>query len=215
MQGENREAPRLTPGEGWESIHATLERSRSSMYVAGWQPIMLMWGAIYAVGYLSMYAVWNLAPEFAEDYPWFPGPLWGSWGLIGMVASALIGHRASQRNASGAVARAAGLRVFAFWVSVVAAAFLIPAASGMLSGDWSTEANARAIAGVAVGIIALGYILFGVLHHWAIALVGLGIAAAYYGPTYVAGDDAPVASAVLMLAVVAAAWIWLRRSDGA
>ena len=132
-----------------------------------------------------------------------------------MVASSLIGHRAGRRNASGAVARAAGLKVFAFWLTVVAAAFLIPAASGMWSEDLSTEANGRAIAGVAVGIIALGYVLFGVLHHGAIALVGLGIAAAYYGPTHIAGDDAPVVSAILILAIIAAAWMWLRRSSAA
>lgn len=215
MQGEDSEAPRLTPGEGWESIHATLDRSRSSMYVAGWQPIMLMWGAICALGYISMYAVWNLVPEFAEDYPWFPAILWGFWGLVGMVASSLIGHRASKRNASGAAARAAGLKVFAFWLSVVVAAFLVPLAAGMWDVDMSAEANGRAIAGVAIGIIALGYVLFGVLHHGAIALVGLGIAAAYYGPTHLAGDDAPVASAILILAVVGVAWAWLRRSGAA
>ena len=215
MQGQESEGRKFTPEDGWESIHATLERSRSSMYIAGWQPIMLMWGAIYALGYLSMYAVWDLAPAFAEDYPWFPGPLWGLLGLIGMVASALIGHRSSRSNASGAVSRAAGLRVFAFWVAVVAAAFLIPFASGMWAGDLTSEADGRAIAGVALGTVALGYILFGIMHHAAIALVGLGIAGAYYVPTNLAGDNAPVLSAVLMLGVVAVAWFWLRRSQAA
>ena len=208
MQDQEGERHRITPEEGWESIQATLDRSRSSMYVAGWQSIMLMWGAIAAVGYLSQYAVGSLAPTFAEDYPWFPGPLWGVLGVVGMVGSSLIGYRASRQNATGATATGAGLRVLLFWLSVAAAAFVIPAASGM----WTAEADDRAIAGVAVGIVALGYILFGIMHHMAIALVGLGIAAAFYIPSYFAGDAAPLVSALLILAVVAVAWGWIRKS---
>ena len=215
MQGQEGEAQRFSPEEGWESIHRTLDKTRSSMYVSGWQSIMLMWGAICAVGYLSQYAVSTMASDFAGDYPWYPGALWGVMGLIGMVASSIIGSRASRRNAAGAVAKSAGIRVFAFWMTVVSAAFLIPAASGMWAGDWTTEANGMAIAGVAVGIIALGYILFGIMHHVAIALVGLGIAAAFYIPGYLAGDAAPVVSAVLVLAVVAVAWVWIRRNPAA
>ena len=208
MQGNENEATALTPEEGLYAIHETLDRSRSAMYVAGWQPIMLMWGAIVAFGYLSQYAVGSLAPVFAEDYPWYPGPLWGVVGAIGAVASSVIGYRASRRNAVGAVATGAGVRVLLFWLSVISAGFVIPTASGM----WTTEPDGRAIAGVAVGIVGLGYVLFGIMHHMAIALVGLGIAAAYYVPTYFAGDAAPLVSAVLILAVVAVAWTWLRRS---
>lgn len=208
MQGKEGEGHRITPEEGWDSIHATLDRSRSAMYVAGWQPIMLMWGSIVAVGYLLQYAVGSLAPAFAEDYSWFPGPLWGALGVAGMIASSLIGHRASRQNATGSAATAAGLRVFFFWMSVVAAAFVIPTASGM----WTAEADGRAIAGVAVGVVALGYILFGIMHHVAIALVGLGIAMAFYIPSHFAGDIAPVVSALLILAVVAVAWSWIRKS---
>ena len=211
MQGQEGEGHRITPEEGWDSIHATLDRSRSAMYVAGWQSITLMWGAIVAVGYLSQYAVGSLAPAFAEDYSWFPGALWGALGVAGMAASSLIGHRASRQNATGSAATVAGLRVFLFWMSVVAAAFVIPTASGM----WTAEADGRAIAGVAVGVVALGYILFGIMHHMAIALVGLGIAGAFYIPSYFAGDVAPVVSAVLILAVVAVAWGWIRKSGGA
>ena len=208
MQGQESEAKALTPEEGLHTIQETLDRSRSSMYTVGWQPIMLMWGAIAAVGYLSQYAVASLAPGFAEDYPWYPGPIWGAVGAIGAVASSIIGYRASRRNATGTVATSAGIRVLLFWLSVITAGFMIPTASGM----WTTDADGRAIAGVAVGIVGLGYILFGIMHHGAIALVGLGIAAAYYVPTYFAGDAAPLMSAVLILAVVAVAWTWLRRN---
>ncbi len=199
----------LTPEEGMRAIHETLDRSRSSMYVAGWQPITLMWGVLVAAGYLSQFAVRALAPGFADDYPWYPGPLWGIVGGIGAVAASVIGGRASRRNSTGAVARSAGLRVFFFWMAVIAAGFVIPAASGM----WTADIDGRAIAGVAVGVVGLGYVLFGIMHHPAISLVGLGIAAAYYVPSYFAGDAAPLVSAILILAVVAVAWTWLRKSE--
>ena len=209
MQAPERGAEALTPEEGVQAIQETLDRSRSAMYVAGWQPITLMWGVLVAVGYLSQYAVRALATGFADDYPWYPGPLWGIVGAIGAIAASVIGGRASRRNATGAVATGAGLRVFCFWMAVIAAGFIIPAASGM----WTADIDGRAIAGVAVGIVGLGYVLFGIMHHPAIALVGLGIAAAYYGPSYFAGDAAPIVSAVLILVAVAVAWAWLRRSE--
>ena len=208
MQGQGSEAQGITPDQGWQSIQATLDRSRSSMYMAGWTTIMLLWGAIVATGYLSMYAVETLAPAFAEDYPWYPGPLWFGLGIFGMVGSSLIGYRASKENATGPAATAAGLRVFGFWMTVVAAAFVIPAASGL----WTADSDPIAITGVAIGIVSLGYVLFGILHHPSISLVGLGIAASYYVPTHLAGDAAPVVSAALILAIVAAAWMWVRRS---
>ncbi len=208
MREQESEGQQITPDQGWRSIHATLDRSRSAMYVAGWPNIMLLWGAIVAVGYFSMYAIETLAPVFADDYPWYPGLLWSGLGISGMIGSSIIGHRASKQNASGPAATAAGLRVFAFWMTVVAAGFIIPWASGL----WTADSDPVAIRGVAIGIVALGYILFGIMHHFAIALVGLGIAAAYYLPEHFAGDVAPVVSAVLMLAIVAVAWVWIRKS---
>lgn len=211
MQRPESDEQPITPEQGWTSIHATLDKSHSSMYMAGWTHIMLLWGVIVAVGYLSMYAIETLAPAFAADYPWYPGPLWFGLGIPGMVGSSIIGHRASKQNASGPSANAAGLRVFGFWMSVVAASFIIPAASGL----WTADTDPVAISGVAVGIVALGFILFGILHHLAIVLVGLGIAAAYYLPTHFAGDAAPAVSAVLMVAVVAVAWVWIRKNGEA
>ena len=211
MRNREGEGQPISAERGWASIHATLDKAHSSMYMAGWTKIMLLWGAIVAVGYLSMYAVETLAPEFAADYPWYPGPLWLGLAIPGMIASSLIGHRASAKNASGPSARSAGLRVFGFWMAVVAAAFVIPAASGL----WAAEFDPVAIAGVAVGIIALGYVLFGILHHPAISLVGVGIAASFYLPAHFAGEAAPVLSAVLIVVVVAAAWAWTRKSGAA
>ena len=211
MQGGEAERDRINPNEGWESIQATLDRSRSSMYVAGWPTIMLMWGAIVAIGYVAQFAVETHAAGFAEDFPWFPGPLWGGLGLVGMVASSMIGHRASRESATGPTATSVGLRVLAFWISVVAAAFIVPIASGL----WTAEADGAAIGGVVIGIVALGYVLFGIMHHAAIALVGLGIAAAFYVPGHFAGDASLVVSAVVTVVVVAGAWVWIRKSGAA
>ena len=91
---------------------------------------------------------------------------------------------------------------------MVAACFIIPAASGL----WTADVDPIAISGVAVGIVALGYILFGIMHHLAIALLGLGIGASYYLPRHFAGDAAPVVSAVLILAVLVVAWVWIRKN---
>ena len=77
---------------------------------------------------------------------------------------------------------------------------------------WTADLDPIAISGVSVGIVALGYILFGIMHHFPIVLVGLGIAASFYLPAHYAGDAAPVVSAALMLAVVAVAWVWTRKS---
>ena len=178
------------------------------MYVAGWANIMLLWGAIVTVGYLSTYAIETLATAFATDYPWYPGPLWIGLVVPGVFGSSIVGHRASKRNASGPSATAAGMRVFSFWMSVVAAAFVIPAASGL----WSADSDPIAVTGVAVGIVALGYILFGIMHSLAVALVGLGIAASYYLPAHYAGDAAPLMTSALILAVVVVAWVWVRKS---
>ena len=208
MRDRDNEGQQATPEQGWASIHATFDRSRSSMYVAGWAHIMLLWGAIVTVGYLSTYAIESLAPAFATDYPWYPGPLWIGLVIPGVIGSSIIGHRASKRNASGPSATAAGMRVFSFWMSVVAAAFVIPAASGL----WSADTDPIAVTGVAVGIVALGYILFGIMHSLAVTLVGLGIAASYYLPAHYAGDSAPLMTSALILAVVVVAWIWVRKS---
>ena len=180
MKNQDREEQRITSEDAWESIHATLDRSRSLMYVAGWPSILLLWGVIVSVGYLTQFVVETAFTTFADDYPWFPGPLWGVLGTIGMIGSSILGHRAGHANSDGPTATRAGLRVFFFWMTVITAAFVIPAASGL----WTIESNELAISRVAVGIVALGYILFGIMHHRAIALMGVGIAAAHYVPSY-------------------------------
>ena len=51
---------------------------------------MLLWGVIGSVGWLSQYAIETLATDFAERWPWFPGPLWGGLGTVGGASSSII-----------------------------------------------------------------------------------------------------------------------------
>ena len=139
------------------------------MYVAGTTTILLLWGVVVSLGLISQYAVEALASDFVESAPWFPGPLWGVLVVVGVAGSAVIGHRAGMENAGGDAARSAGVRVFLYWLSVVAAAFLIPAAAGM----WTEDAGAN-IARVSIGIVALGHVLFGIMHRPVIAVVAWG-----------------------------------------
>ena len=63
-----------------------------------------------------------------------------------------------------------------------------------------------------MGIVALGHILFGIMHRPAIAAVGAGFAAAFYLPSYLAGDAALAVSAAATLVVVALGAAWTRKS---
>ncbi len=150
MQQSGGDVKGLTAQESWRDIHATMERTRSSMYVAGSATILLLWTAIAAVGLGAQSAIMALAAEFADSSPWVFGVLWGSLMVPGMVGSGLIGRRAGRRIAPGDAARSAGIRVFLYWMTVVAAMFLIPAAAGM----WNAE-DGENIPMVTLGIVAL------------------------------------------------------------
>lgn len=183
-----------------------MDRARSSMYLAGTSPILLLWGGITAVAYLFSYWLQTGGADLVEQRPWVVVLLFGVLIVAGIVGSAIIGHRAGSRNVSREANRAVGLRVFGFWMAVAVAAWLIPAAAGM----WNDELGPR-IPHVAIGIVALGYILYGMMTRPALAAVGAGIAAAYYVPSFLAGDAALVVSAVATLAVVGGGAVWLRR----
>lgn len=208
MQNAEQEASALQPEESWSAIHATMDQARSSMYVAGMETILLLWGAIVALGLLGQYAIGALAPEIASGSPWFPAPLWGVLALAGMAGSAVLGHRASSEHAAGPAAQQAGIRVFVFWLAVVGAAFVVPAAAGL----WTAGVDGAVVARVTVGIVALGYTLFGIMHRPVIAAVGLGFAAAFYLPSHLAGDAALAISAAATLLVVALGTAWIRWS---
>ncbi len=199
----------LTPEEGWNTIHQTLDRTRNSMYLAGTATILLLWGAIVAIGFASQYAVQTLAPDFAADRPWYPGPLWGVLVVAGMTGSAIIGNRASRKIAVGTGMRNAGIRVFLFWLAIAAATLLIPAAAGL----WTGGEDATRIPYVAIGIVTLGFVLFGIMVRPILAVVGLGLAMAFYIPAYLVEYPASAAvSAAAILAVAGVCWAWIRRS---
>ncbi len=206
MSGSGNEGPALTPQESWGAIHTTINRTRSSMYLAGTSPILLMWGAITAVLYLVEYWFQTGGSALAQETPWIRAPVYGVPLVGGMVGSGLIGRRAGSRNVTPDAGRAVGIRVFFFWVSVALAAWFIPAAAGM----WSPEGGPQ-IPHVAIGIVTLGYVLYGIMTHAALAAVGVGIAAAYYLPDFLAGDAAlPVSAAATFAVVGLGAW-WLHR----
>lgn len=207
MAAANGEGQALTPGEGWEAIYETMEQGRSSMYLAGTTAILLLWGVIVALGFLSQYAIETFATGFADERPWFPAPVWGILAIAGMAGSSIIGHRASKGLAAGAAARSAGIRMFFFWSAVLAAAFLVPAAAGM----WNEESGDK-IPGVVIGFVALGFVLFGIMHRPMLAAVGVGIAAAFYVPYHLAGDAALAVSAASVLAVALLGALWAHKS---
>ena len=194
MQGTDHESASLTPQESWGAIHSTMEEARSSMYLAGTATILLLWGVIVSLGFISQFAAETLASDFATRNPWISAPLWGVLVVAGMLGSAVIGHRA-------------GSRVFLFWLAVATAAFLVPAAAGM----WNAEDGIN-IPYVAIGIVSLGYVLFGIMHRPVIAVVGVGIAAAFYIPGYLAGEAALAVSAAATLTVAALGAVWIRKS---
>ena len=207
MPRSDSENTALTPQESWQTIHESMDRARSSMYLAGSATIMLLWAAIAAVGVGSQYTIMTLASEFADRSPWIFGVLWGVLMVPGMVGSGFIGHRAGRKIAPGDAARSAGIKVFLYWLAVVVAMFLIPAAAGM----WNAE-DGDSIPGVTIGIVALAYILFGIMHRPVLAIVGVGFATAFYIPNILLGDVAmPVSGGLMLVVVVLGAW-WIRKS---
>ena len=77
---------------------------------------------------------------------------------------------------------------------------------------WNAE-DGDNIPRVTLGIVSLGYILFGIMYRPVLAAVGAGFAAAFYIPNYlVDGYEAMLVSAALMLAVVILGAWWIRRS---
>ena len=207
MQEFDADANKLTAEEGWQAIHTTMDDARTSMYVAGSTAIMLLWGVIISVGWLSEYAVETFAADFAERRPWFPGPMWAVLGPVGGVCSSIIGRRASRKIAASEAARRAGIRVALFWVTLTVATFLLTGAAGL----WNAE-NGPTIPRIWVGMAALGYVLFGIMHRPMIAVLGLGGAAAFYIPDYLLGDVALAVSGATMLAMTAAGFAWVRKT---
>ena len=207
MQKFDTDDSKLTAQEGWQAIHTTMDDARNSMYLAGSTAIMLLWGVIISVGWLSQYAIETLATDFAERWPWYSGPMWAVLGPVGGVSSSIIGGRASRKIAASEAARRAGIRVCLFWLTLVVASFLLTGAAGL----WNAEGGPT-IPRIWVGMAALGYVLFGIMHRPMIAVLGLGGAAAFYIPDYLLGDVALAVSGATMLTMTAAGFAWVRKT---
>jgi len=204
---DNDDPAALGPDESWEAIHATMHGARSAFYTAGSTAILLMWGGIISVAYLAQYAVETFASDFADSNPWFRGPLWVIITFPGVIGSMTIGHRAGRAVSPGVTMQRAGLRVFGYWMAVIAAASLLPGAAGL----WN-EAGAEKIPFVLMGVMALGYVLFGILNRAVIAVFGLGMAVAFYVPHYLFDDVAPAVSGIASLLLLAGTFVWVRRT---
>lgn len=205
MVHDNDDTAVLSAEEGWETVHATVHGGRSAFYTAGSTAILLMWGGIISIAYLAQYCVATFAADFADKYPWYPGPLWAIITFPGVIGSMVIGHRAGNAVSPGLAMQSAGLRVFAYWVTVMAAAGFLPGAAGL----WN-EAGGEKIPFVMLGVFALGYVLFGILNRIVIAVFGVGMAVAFYVPHYVFDDVAPAVSGIAMLVMLAAIAAWVR-----
>ena len=207
MESFDEDSDALTAERSWQAIHATMDDARSALYLAGSATILLLWGVIVSVGFLVQYGIITLGSDFAEQQAWFMGVLWGGIGTTGGVASGIIGHRASQRLAAGDAARRAGQRVFFFWISIVVGGFLILMVAGLLNVDREEDATRAWIA-----IVALAYVLFGIIPRLVIALTGLGFAIAYFVPHYLLGDAALTVTGVLTLVTFLLGFAWLRKT---
>ena len=66
METFDESADALTTKESWQAIHATMDDARSSLYLAGSATILLLWGVIISVGFMTQFSILTLAPDFAE-----------------------------------------------------------------------------------------------------------------------------------------------------
>ena len=55
MRGSEGGEAALTPQESWGAIHTTMDKARSSIYLAGTSTILLLWGALTSVTYFFEY----------------------------------------------------------------------------------------------------------------------------------------------------------------
>ncbi len=204
---DNDHPAALGPDESWETIHATMHGARSAFYAAGSTAILLMWAGIISIAYLAQYAVATFAADFADKYPWYPGPLWAVITFPGVIGSMAIGYRAGNALSPGRAMQSAGIRVFAYWMTVMVAAGLLPGAAGL----WN-EAGAEKTPFVMLGVFALGYVLFGILNRTVIAVFGVGMAVAFYAPHYLFDDVAPAVSGIAMLVMLVSVAMWVRRT---
>ena len=69
MRGSEGGEAALTPQESWGAIHTTMDKARSSIYLAGTSTILLLWGALTSVTYFFEYWLQTGAPIWRSKAP--------------------------------------------------------------------------------------------------------------------------------------------------
>ena len=128
-------------------------------------------------------------------------------------SSARYAHQSGRSPVFGIAAPAEGApRIHHALVEPAEAGVARPRVEAAHRASSAHRANEQRPRLVAIGIVALGHVLFGIMHRPVIAAVGAGLAAAFYIPSYVAGDAALAVSAAAMLVVVGIGAAWIRKS---
>ena len=194
MQEPDGEARALTPEESWRDIHETMDRARSSMYVAGTATITFTLGRDSLAG-----------SRLPVRHPDAGIRIRGAQpvdfrGAVGHPDGAGYGGKRVHRTAAPAgrsqpatPLAAPAIRVFPLLAR--GGCSDVPHSGG--SGECGNSEDGDKIPSVAVGIVSLAYILFGIMHRPVFGGGGArGFAAAFYIPNYlVDGDEAMLVSA--------------------
>ena len=155
--------------------------------LAALTPVLFMWGFILAAGFALQYALVTLWPAFTDDNLWILGVAWGALTLAGVTAGSVIRLLAARHMPPSAGARVLVARVIAYWTAVLAMAYAVPALAGLFAFD--SDATVLALMRVVVGIVVLGYLMFGVLFAARLFIgVGLACALAFYPASFIPAD---------------------------
>lgn len=145
----------LSPEQAQDALRDISRTERRSFSAYGYTsaaPFLILWGALWFVGYGGV----DLAPTIA-------GWIWLGVGIVGTVASTLIGMT------SGAKPRPFSWRIFFTWLAALAA----------ISSVFSVM---RPVSGAQIGAIiplfvAWAYVILGIWMGARLAIAGLAIAA--------------------------------------
>lgn len=168
-------------------VELASRRSSSAYGYKSAAPYLLLWGALWIVGYGAT----DLTPHMS-------GPVWGASTVFGVVASALLGMR------GGGVRRPFSWRIFFSWLAAV---FFICAIFTVLK-----PSDGAQIGAVIPLLVACGYVILGIWIGVRLAIAGIIIAAlTLFGFFFI-----PVHFALWMAVVGGAALIgtglWLRSA---
>ncbi len=139
-----------------DDVQRITEQTRRVLASGGAPYYLLLWGAIWLVGFTLT--------QFVDERAWVLGMVWGVLDLIGAIGSAWIGFRLSQRVRSQIMS----VRIGLFWLALLGYAALLV----FLSRPDSKELIALLIVVMAMfGYVAMGLWLNSAVIVW----IGLGV----------------------------------------